>query len=561
MATNPSTNQQPLRPDDLSAAEIVSELLSATPPTDARYPFLLLLRDKSERTEKQVEEANEVLAQYEAAYEKLTKPANRIVTYLGGADDNLHLIVSGDQEFVCELDPSVDPASLAVGDRVRVNDAYVILGKTKSHSAFGVARVADVLSDGRLRIGADMQGSGGRVIPAPAGFTAKQGDDVILDASGRIPTDVIGKSTSTDFFLEDVPQVGWERVGGQDEAKRVIREAIEFPLLYPALYKRFGKRPMKGILLYGPPGCGKTMLGKATAYNLTREYNSRSGLSAKECFLYINGPKILNMWLGESERQVREIFATARQKAADGQLVFIFIDEAESILRTRSSGRFTNISNTVVPQFCAEMDGIVASNNIVVMLTSNRPDYIDPAILRPERIDRRVRVRRPDRDAAADILQIYLNKDLPFDSTLLAQHDGSSDKTAKYLVEHTIQYIWQQTAKSEFLDVYLRSGGTTRLYWKDLVSGALLSSLVERAKSFAIRRAIETENHDMGILLSDFTDAVDAEYKENEIFPKSDLVEDWLMLIDQAPENVADVKPIRGETRGAGTARLDSGII
>lgn len=267
------------------------------------------------------------------------------------------------------------------------------------------------------------------------------------------------------------------------------------------------------------------------------------------------------MWLGESERQVREIFATAREKASAGQLVFIFIDEAESILRTRSSGRFTNISNTIVPQFCAEMDGIVGADNIVVMLTSNRPDYIDPAILRPERIDRRVRVRRPDRDAATDILGIYLNAELPFDDTVLAQNDASAESTAKFLVEQTIQYIWQQTAKSEFLDVYLRSGGTTRLYWKDLVSGALLSSLVERAKSMAIRRAIETNDHAVGLVLSDFTNAVDAEYKENEIFPKSDLVEDWLMLIDQAPENVADVKPIRGDTRGAGTARIESGII
>lgn len=561
MASNPSTPQQPLRPDDLSAAEIVGELLSATPPTDARYPFLLLLRDKAERSEKQVEEANEVLAQYEAAYEKLTKPANRIVTYLGPVDNNLHLIVSGDQEFVCELDPGVNPDDIAIGDRVRVNDAYAILGKTKSLAIPGVAKVSDILPDGRLRIGADMQGTGGRIVLAPVGFVVKQGDDVVLDASGRIPTDVIQKSTSTDYFLEDVPQVGWERVGGQDEAKQIIREAIEFPLLYPDLYKRFGKRPMKGILLYGPPGCGKTMLGKATAYNLTQEYNRRTGRSAKECFLYINGPKILNMWLGESERQVREIFATAREKASAGQLVFIFIDEAESILRTRSSGRFTNISNTIVPQFCAEMDGIVGADNIVVMLTSNRPDYIDPAILRPERIDRRVRVRRPDRDAATDILGIYLNAELPFDDTVLAQNDASAESTAKFLVEQTIQYIWQQTAKSEFLDVYLRSGGTTRLYWKDLVSGALLSSLVERAKSMAIRRAIETNDHAVGLVLSDFTDAVDAEYKENEIFPKSDLVEDWLMLIDQAPENVADVKPIRGDTRGAGTARIESGII
>ena len=218
MASKPSTAQQPLQPDDLSAQEIVSELLSATPPTDARYPFLLLLRDKAERSEKQQEEASEVIAQYEVAYEKLTKPANRIVTYLGSLENNLHLIVAGDQEYVCELDPGVDSDDLAVGDRVRVNDAYAILGKTRSLAIPSVAKVSDVLPDGRLRIGADMQGSGGRVVSAPSGFTVKQGDDVILDASGRIPTDVISKSTSTDYFLEDVPQVGWERVGGQDEA-------------------------------------------------------------------------------------------------------------------------------------------------------------------------------------------------------------------------------------------------------------------------------------------------------------------------------------------------------
>jgi len=313
--------------------------------------------------------------------------------------------------------------------------------------------------------------------------------------------------------------------------------------------------------LYGPPGCGKTLIGKATAYNITKEYNDRTGGNATEYFMMINGPKILNMWLGESERQVREIFSTAREKAKEGHLVFIFIDEAESILRTRNSGRYTNISNTVVPQFCAEMDGLVSSENIVVILTSNRPDYIDPAILRPERIDRRVKVRRPDKKSSRDILAIYLNENLPLDPAELAKHDGDRAKTAQAMVDATINFLWRKDSETEFLDVYQRNGSTERLYWKDLVSGALLSSLVERAKDFAIKRAIGNNDPNEGVSQDDLNRAVTMEYKENEIFPKSDAVEDWLMLLDQAPENVADVKPIRAGTRGMGTAQRATGVI
>ena len=548
-----------------SASEIVEDLLAGLPATDAKYRHLLLLRHRLDTEARGRRDMEDALQRYSEAYEKLTAPANRIATFLGSVPgEETVLIGVGDQEYVAVVDPKAELPALAPGDRVRVNDAFAVVGVVSVDPVGPLAKVSEVISGNRLRIGGDAQGSGGRIVVLSEALRdagVAVGDEVRVDAGMRLAVEHFRKDEAKDFFLEEVPEIPWSRVGGQEEAIGVIRDAIELPLLHPELYARFGKRPLKGILLYGPPGCGKTLIGKATAYNLTREYNERTGESLKEYFLYINGPKILNMWLGESERQVREIFATARSKAKDGHLVFLFIDEAESILRTRNSGRFTNISNTVVPQFCAEMDGLVSCRNVVVMLTSNRPDYIDPAILRPERIDRRVRVRRPDRDAARAILSIYLDAHVPYSPEELALHDGDSAATAAALADSTVEYLWRTDADTEFLDVFLRNGGSDRLYWKDLVSGALLSSLVDRAKDFAIKRAIATKRFDEGVSRTDLERAAAAEYKENEIFPKSDQVEDWLLLLDHAPENVADVKPIRPATRGKGTAKPTTGVI
>jgi proteasome-associated ATPase len=551
----------------IRALSVVDELLSMTSPSDSKYQYLLLLRHQIEVDEKQMQEAQKVIAEYDEAYNKLTSPANRLATFLGDIEgEDTVQVALGDTEYIANVDPKLDRSTpIEVGDRVRVNEAFAVIKGMGPHPSGQIVKIAEALEDGRLRVAMDSQGMSSRIVGRSSKLVdevLKTGDEVRMDPSYKVALEHFPARESREFFLETVPILPWDKVGGQDEVIQVIRDAIELPLIYPELYEKFGKRPLKGILLYGPPGCGKTLIGKATAYNLTREYNERTGQNVQEYFMYINGPKILNMWLGESERQVREIFDTAREKAKEGYLVFIFIDEAESILRTRSSGRFTNISNTVVPQFCAEMDGLVSSENVVVMLTSNRPDYIDPAILRPERIDRRVRVKRPDRKAAKDILGIYLNEDVPLDKTEVENHGGDRKATAQAMVEATVAYLWRKDADTEFLDVFQRNGGTERLYWKDLVSGALLSSLVERAKDYAIKRAIEKQDFEnIGITQDDLNRAVASEYRENEIFPKSDAVEDWLMLLDQAPENVADVKPIRSNTRGLGTAKAPSGVI
>ncbi len=557
------------------ALELLEELLKIAPRDNQRLmTYLTHLKRQLQMDGEDREKARQALAEFEEAYEKLTSPANRICTYLGDKED-LAYIASGDTEFIANLDPKGELDNIKPGAKVRVNDAYTILEDLGAHLGGQVVKVSEVYDDSRLRVSMDAQGTSGRVVQRGHALKKKKivvGDEVRMDPTFRLALEHYPHEEVRDYYLEEVPELPWSKVGGQEDAIRLIKDTIEYPLLHPEIYKKFDKKPIKGILLFGPPGCGKTLIGKATAYNLTQEYSKLKGSQVEEYFMYISGPKILNMWLGETERMVREIFTIAREKAKEGRLVFIFIDECESILRTRSSGRWLNISNTVVPQFCAEMDGLVALENVVVMLTSNRPDYIDPAVLRPERIDRKVKIGRPDKAASRDILRIYLHDNIPV--TTMA-HDE--------MAEQATEFLWRKAPETQFLTVYLRNGGREVLHWSDLVSGALLKSAVDRAKDYAIRRAIDATNigpigptgqshkegrigrigrigpispmgpaqeppagdGPIGVTLEDLTNAIRAEYAENEIFPKTDSQEDWLKLLDTNAEDVASVKSIR----------------
>lgn len=536
--------------EESRARKILARLADGLPPDDPKLTNLVSeLGAELARIEQQQETQAQQLEEFAQAYEKLTSPANRIGVFLQAHGEDSALIALGDTEYVVQCDPKLDDAGrLEPGARVLMNEAYAVVGVLPPHEGGGIARVSEAYEDGRLRVSSDPQGGQGRLVWRGAQLTEtviRKGDEVRLEPTGRVAVEHYPHQDTRDYFVEEVPELPWERVGGQAEAIKLIRDTIEQPLLYPELYAKFEKKPIKGILLYGPPGCGKTLIGKATAYNLAKEFSAKLGREVKECFLSISGPKILNMWLGESERMVREIFEVARNKAKEGQLVVIFIDEAESLLRTRSSGRWLNISNTLVPQFAAEMDGIVGMENVVVILTSNRPDYIDPAILRPERIDRKVKVVRPDQESARQILSIYLHPDIPADPDLIREHDGEPSCARKALIEHALGVLWRKGPQTEFLRVMLRNGSSETLYYKDVLSGALLKSVVDRAKDYAIQRAIESADHDAGIRFEDLERAIEAEYRENEIFPKTDGVEDWLRLIDYEPDHVVAVRPVK----------------
>ena len=529
----------------LSTLERIDRALASVPPGHPLQRELIELRSAVSQTEGTIEEARTAIEKLEKIVEKLSSPANRIGTFLGAPKPETAQIVVGGADYYCNADPRLSLSSLKRGTRVLVNEAFAIVGDLGYDRGGPVAKVTEVLSDDRLRVGTE-HGIQSVVLQRGSDLaesTVKAGDEVRVDSNFRVALEVLTRSKADDYYLDAVPELPWEKVGGQEEALVAIKDAVELPLLHAELFARFKHQTPKGFLLYGPPGCGKTLIGKATAYNLTARLQEKTGAPVREAFMHIKGPEILNMWVGESERIVREIFATAREKRRAGFLPFLFIDEAESVLGTRRASRYSNILSTLVPMFCAEMDGIESLNDVVIILASNRADLIDPAILRPGRIDRKIKVNRPDREGAREIYKIYLTSDLPYDAKLVAESggaEGAVDRLADTLVE------WQFARREEnrFLEVTLRSGKKEMLYRGDLVSGAIIASIVERAKGVAIKRAIATGEAE-GISEEDLRCSLDAEYIENDIFPPTDITEDWLKLIDYDSENVVRITPVR----------------
>jgi proteasome-associated ATPase len=530
-------------PDNL--LDSFDQVIASLPPGDPVRRDLLELRPQISDQQETMVEARRMIEKLEEVVKKVTSPANRIGTFLGATSkDTAHIVVGG-ADYYCNVDPRIPLPKLKKGTRVLVNEAFVIVGDLGFETAGPVTKITEVLGKDRLRVGSE-HGLQSMVLQRSADLvdsTLKSGDDVRVDSNYRMALETLSSPKSHEHYLDNVPELPWEKVGGQEAALQAIKDAIELPLLHADLFQKFQHATPKGFLLYGPPGCGKTLIGKATAYNLTKQLREKTGAEMQEYFMHVKGPEILNMWVGESERMVREIFATAREKRSEGFMPFLFIDEAESILGTRRASRHSNILSTLVPMFCAEMDGIDSLNDVVIILASNRADLIDPAILRPGRIDRKIKVNRPDKHGAREIYRIYLTDDLPYDGVLAKEADGLGASIER-LIERFVDWQFTRRDENKFLDVTLRSGRKETLYRSDLISGAIIASIVERAKAMAIKRAIATQQ-EQGIRETDLQLAFNAEYMENDIFPTTDITEDWLKLIDYDPENVVKISPVR----------------
>jgi proteasome-associated ATPase len=538
--------------------ELIEQCLASFPDSDPRQKILYKLRHVvtlGQAAQKQREVEFKKVADVIA---KLTAPANRVGTLLEVPGEGLARILVGGAEYYASVDPRVQAAELKIGAQILVNEAYAVI-KVLGYDRNGpVLKVAETLADGRLRFEPEM---GRQVLILQrssdlVGVDLKAGDEVRIDPSLHVAIEKLEDRKAKSHLLDEVPTVTWDQIGGQTEAIAAIQKAIEYPLLHAKTFQRFQFTQPKGFLLHGPPGCGKTLIGQAAAASLSKLVGESAQAASGEkgdktpvtrgAFLHIKGPEILNMWLGESERMVRDLFAQARARRKEGALPFIFIDEAESVLGTRRASRSFNISSTLVPMFCSEMDGIESLQDVVIILASNRPDLIDPAVLRPGRIDRKIKVSRPNRDEAAAILNVYLTDDLPLDRQWIDQHGGDRKKACVDLAEHALSAIFSRIDENRILSVRLRNGQNKVLYRSDLISGAILASIVQRAKEQAIDRVIAAGGAEQsGMTLDDLTSSVHAEFREGEMLPPDDAAEEWLKLLDHHPEQVVGVSSFR----------------
>ena len=548
----------PSMPMGTDPLELIEQCLASFPDSDPRQKILYKLRHAvtlgqaaQQQREVEFKKVADVIA-------KLTAPANRVGTLLEVPGEGLARILVGGAEYYAAVDPRVQAVELKIGAQILVNEAYAVIRILGYDRNGPVLKVAEALADGRLRFEQEM---GRQVLILQRssdliGLDLKAGDEVRIEPSLHVAIEKLEDRQAKSHLLDEVPTVTWDQIGGQTEAIAAIQKAIEYPLLHTETFQRFKFTQPKGFLLYGPPGCGKTLIGQAAAASLAKlvgaSVQGASGAKGgrpsvtRGAFLHVKGPEILNMWLGESERMVRDLFAQARARRNEGALPFIFIDEAESVLGTRRASRSFNISSTLVPMFCSEMDGIESLHDVVIILASNRPDLIDPAVLRPGRIDRKIKVSRPNRDSAAAILNVYLTDDLPLDRQWIDQHGGDRKKACGDLVEHALSAIFSRTDENRLLSIRLRSGQNKVLYRSDLISGAILASIVQRAKEQAIDRMIAGGRAEQGgMTLDDLVNSVHAEFREGEMLPPDDASEEWLKLLDHHPEQVVGISSFR----------------
>ncbi len=504
---------------------------------------------QNEKLSATLREAREHISALREEVEKLTTPPSAYGTFLGANDDGTVDVFTSGRKMRVSLHPEIDPSELTKGCEVVLNDSFNVILSRGSEVSGEVVTLKEVMED-RTRVLIVGRADEERVAELSEGLVGtklRAGDHLLMDVRSGLIVERLPRPEVEELVLEEVPDITYEDVGGLDEQIELIQDAIELPYLHSDLFEEHRLQPPKGILLYGPPGCGKTLIAKAVANSLAKRVAEKTGdTSARSYFLNIKGPELLNKYVGETERQIRLIFQRAREKSEEGNPVIVFFDEMDSLFRTRGSGISSDIESTIVPQLLAEIDGVESLKNVIVIGASNREDLIDPAILRPGRLDVKIKIERPDEESAKQIFSRYLTDDLPISEDELKLADGAAAAT-RAMIDAAVDVMYSIEDDNRFLEVTYQNGDKEILYFKDFSSGAMIENIVRRSKKSAIKRQIAGGTR--GIGRDDLVEAVHREFREHEDLPNTTNPDDWAKISGKKGERITYVRTLISEGR------------
>jgi proteasome-associated ATPase len=515
---------------------------------------------QNERLAATLREARDQIVALKEEVDRLAQPPSGFGVFLNANEDDTCDVFTGGRKMRVNISPNVELSELRPGQEVVLNEALNVVIAQSYETVGEVVMLKEVLADGQRAL-VISQADEERVVRLAEPLLhapLRAGDSLLLESRSGYVYERIPKAEVEELILEEVPDISYKDIGGLAGQIEQIRDAIELPYLHADLFKEHQLKPPKGVLLYGPPGCGKTLIAKAVANSLAKQVAAKTAQDegskeGKSFFLNIKGPELLNKYVGETERHIRLVFQRAREKASEGMPVIVFFDEMDSIFRTRGSGVSSDVENTIVPQLLSEIDGVEGLENVIVIGASNREDMIDPAILRPGRLDVKIKIERPDAEAAKDIFSKYVLKELPLHPDDIAEHEGSPQATVEAMILRTVERMYTESEENRFLEVTYANGDKEVLYFKDFNSGAMIENIVARAKKMAIKEFLDTGQK--GMRVSHLLAACVDEFSENEDLPNTTNPDDWARISGKKGERIVYIRTLVSGKTGTEAGR------